>query len=260
MLTVTVKGTATHLLWDFGPSSPQVQASTVAGGLQTSVRFHPTTQNLTVKVTATGPGGSDTYTRKFTLPKPPTDPVSTAVQRALAAAHAPVVYGVGDASTLLGKTTCGFVTVYAGQQKVSGCLRPINALSDIPARELAAIQAMAHSLGLDPNDPNLMNAAVQQVDGYIGPGTVTLDGKWPAVPSPGASMVSFPGLGDLTSSSASLGVGGLKFGGLSGGFSLNVDPGEARHPAGQPAKAVPAGHRRLPDRRRLEHRPRLGRR
>ena len=87
------------------------------------------------------------------------------------------MYGVGDAPTLLGKTVCGALTVYSGQQQTSGCMRPINVVADIPSRELSAIQTMARSLGLDPNDPTLMNAAVQQVDGYVGVGQMKLNGK-----------------------------------------------------------------------------------
>jgi hypothetical protein len=59
-----------------------------------------------------------------------------------------------------------------------------------------------------------------------------LNNKWPAVPSGGASLISFPGIGSLTSSNASLSVGGLNFGGGPSGFSLNIDPAKISIPLG----------------------------
>jgi hypothetical protein len=111
-------------------------------------------------------------------------------------------------------------------------MRPIGVLGDIPARELASVQAMARSLGLDPNNTQLMGVAVKQIDGYIGVGPTTLNNKWPAVPSGGANMISFPGIGVLTSSNAVLKIGGLNFGGGPSGFSLNLDPGKIDIPLG----------------------------
>jgi hypothetical protein len=240
VLTVTVEGDATHLQWSFSDSNATVESGIVDGHLQRSVRLRPTERNLTVKVTATGPGGSKAYSRTFLLSQPPSDPDGTAVRRALDGLHAPPVFGVGDAQDLLGNTACGPITVYAGQQTVSGCMRPINAASDIPGPERGAIQTMANSLGLNPNDPGLMNAAVSAVDGYVGVGPTTLNHTWPVDPTAGASVISIPAIGALTSSHASLDVGGIKFGGLPGGFSLNVNPLKADIPLGSlPKPSLP---------------------
>jgi hypothetical protein len=223
VFTVKITGDVNRLQWKLG-------YSTFTGYGQDSIRFTPTDRTFTLSVTAIGPGGSRTYSRAFTIAKASTDRDAVAVRQALSGT--PTVFGIGDAQTLLGHTACGAVTVYSGQQQVSGCMRPINLLSDVPAQERGAIQTMARSLGLDPNDAGLMSAAVQEVDGYVGVGPTTLDGKWPVVPKPGASVISFPGVGALTSSGASLDIGGLKFGGLSGGFSLNIDPSKLSIPLG----------------------------
>ena len=83
VLTVTVKGDATDLVWDFSGPNPTVEAGIVDGHLQRSVRLHPTTRELSVKVTAIRPGGSDTYSRTFELPKPLSDPTSVHARNAI---------------------------------------------------------------------------------------------------------------------------------------------------------------------------------
>ena len=240
VLTASAPVGATSITWDFGGSGPKPTGTVVVGGLQNSVRLHPDGRGLTAKVTVSGPFGSQTFSRTFVLPGPATDTASETVAQALQRADADPVYGVGDAPTLLGKTVCGALTVYSGQQQTSGCMRPINVVADIPNSELSAIQTMARSLGLDPNDPTLMAAAVQQVDGYVGINQVKLDGKWPVTPKVGASLINFPGIGSLTSSGASLNVGGLNLGGVSGGFSLNIDPSKFDIPLGSlPKPSLP---------------------
>jgi hypothetical protein len=238
VLTVKLTGNVQRVQWQIGDAQALDNVTPIGYGSQDSIRFSPTQRSFTVSVTAIGPSGSNTYSRAFTITKAATDADSVAVRSALS--RTPAVYGVGDAQTLLGHTACGAVTVYSGKQQVSGCLRPINALTDIPAPERGAIQTMARDLGLNPNDAGLMSAAVQEVDGYVGPGPTNVAGKWPVVPNPGASVISFPGVGALTSSSASLDVGGIKFGGLSGGFSLNIDPSKLDIPLGSlPKPSLP---------------------
>jgi hypothetical protein len=224
VLTADVAAGIQRLDWKFSGIDGTFTGTVVNGQLQNSVRLHPRKTTLTATVTAVGPAGSHTYSRQFVLPAALTDRDSEIVSSALNDAAAPPVVAVGDAPTLLGNTVCGQLTVYADNQQTSGCMRPVNVLTDIPNRELGAIQAMARSLGLDPNDTGLMSSAVQQVDGYVGVGTATLDSKWPVVPNPGASIVTFPGIGSFTSSGASIDVGGLKFGAPSGGFSLDINP------------------------------------
>jgi hypothetical protein len=230
VLTVKLTGDVQRVQWQIGDALALNNVAPIGYGSQDSIRFSPTQRSFSVSVTAIGPGGSHTYSRAFTIAKAATDADSVAVRNALA--RTPAVYGVGDAQTLLGHTPCGAVTVYSDKQQLSGCMRPINLLSDIPNQERGAIQTMARDLGLNPNDAGLMSAAVQEVDGYVGVGPTNVAGKWPVVPNPGASVISFPGVGALTSSSASLDVGGIKFGGLSGGFSLNIDPSKLDIPLG----------------------------
>jgi hypothetical protein len=238
VLTVKLTGNVQRVQWQIGDAQALNNVTPVGYGSQDSIRFSPTQRSFSVSVTATGPSGSNTYSRAFTIAKAATDADSVAVRSALS--RTPAVYGVGDAQTLLGHTACGAVTVYSGKQQVSGCMRPINLLSDIPNQERGAIQTMARDLGLNPNDAGLMSAAVQEVDGYVGVGATNVAGKWPVVPNPGASVISFPGVGALTSSSASLDVGGIKFGGLSGGFSLNIDPSKLDIPLGSlPKPSLP---------------------
>ena len=222
VLTANVDSDVSSLDWQIGGLPTHAIGGKVAGVIQNSIRFHWFQQQVTVKLTVNGPSGSHTYSRSLNLPALPTDKTSLLVDDA--AGSTPRVFGVGDASTLLGKTTCGPVSVYSGDQKVSGCLRPVNAVSDIPARELGVIQTLARSTGLDPNDSQVMDTAVERLDGYVGVGPTTLNDTWPVDPKGLANVMSFPGVGALTSSNASLDVAGLNFGGLSGGFSLNVDP------------------------------------
>jgi hypothetical protein len=238
VLTANVPSDTQRLQWQLGGGSGPI-GTVVNGRLQDSVRLRPTSRNLGVRVTADGPAGEHVYSAAFILPKFPA--LSRDEQRIHnALSGTPAVYGVGDATTLLGHNACGAVTVYSDNQQVSGCMRPINVLSDIPSQERGAIQTMARDLGLDPNDAGLMSEAMQEVDGYIGVGPTTVAGKWPVVPNPGASVISFPGVGALTSSHASLNVGGIKFGGLPGGFSLNINPSKLDIPLGSlPKPSLP---------------------
>jgi hypothetical protein len=222
VLTAKVSGTVTALHWHFDNSPADITGVNVNGDLQDSVRFHSFDRDLTATVTAIGPGGSHTYSRQLALPKPPDDKYSTIVQQAIDGT--PRVYATGDQATLLGNTRCGQVTEYTADQTITGCLRPVNGISDIPSRELGVIQSIARSAGLNPNDAQLMSTAIQRLDGYVGLGPTLLKGNWPVVPQGGADIMSFPGLGALTSSNASLDLGGLKFGDSPSGFSLDVDP------------------------------------
>jgi hypothetical protein len=222
VLTAKVSGAVTALHWHFDNGPDDITGVNVNGDLQDSVRFHNFNRDLTATVTAIGPGGSHTYSRQFALPKPPDDKYSKIVQQAIEST--PRVYATGDQATLLGNTRCGQVTEYTADQTITGCLRPVNGISDIPSRELGVIQSIARSAGLDPNDAQLMSTAIQRLDGYVGLGPAMLKGNWPVVPKLGADIMSFPGLGTLTSSNASLSLGGLNFGGGPSGFSLPIDP------------------------------------
>jgi hypothetical protein len=237
VLTTDVSN-ATALDWHFSGGPAHVLGVKVGGVFQNSVRFHSFDRSLTVKVTVTSPSGVHTYSRDFKLPSLPTDKYTRAVDSTVA--KTPRVYATGDTATLLGNTPCGPVTLYSADQQSSGCMRPVDTVADIPASERGVINTLAASLGVDPNDPQLMNAAVQLLDGYVAIGPDTLNNTWSVNPHGSAKLMSFPGVGALTSSNASLNVGGLNFGGLSGGFSLHVDPSKLDIPLGSlPKPSLP---------------------
>ena len=201
VLTADVTG-ATRLVWQIGDNSPDIVGTKVGGVLQNSVRFHWFQRDLTAKVTVTTPSGTYRYSREFKLPSLPTDKYSGLVDTPVA--RTPRVFATGDASTLLGRTSCGPVSLYSGQQQSSGCMRPVVSTADIPAPERGVIDTLAASLGLDPDDPQLIDTAVQRLDGYVTVGPELLDDTWPVTPHGNASLMSFPGIGALTSSNASL--------------------------------------------------------
>jgi hypothetical protein len=244
VLTATVKGNATQLVWDFSGPNPKINAGIVDGHLERSVRLHPTTRELMVKVTAIGPGGSETYSRTFELPKPLSDSNSVQAQRAVDDLNAPPVFAVGDAQDLVGTggaadhaaadggasahaaadTGCGKITVYSAAETISGCLRPANVLNNIPARERGFIAPLADQLGIDPSNAPLVQDAIQEMDGYVAQGTALVNDNWPVIPDGAAQLVSFAQTSQLTSSSASVEVAGLKFGASKNGFSMDLNP------------------------------------
>jgi hypothetical protein len=229
VLSANVASDVTAVHWSF-QGFPNAVGTVVGGQLQNSVRLHPTGKTFTATVTSVSPGGSQTSSRTFELPTEPTDQDTETVQRELQTV--PKVVAVGDAQTLLGNDACGQLTLFVGEQETGGCMRPINALSDVPNRELGALGTLASDLHLNASDPAEMTAAVQQADGYVAPGQVLLDNLWPVQPGGGASVVTYPGLSLLTSSNASLIVGGLKFGGQASGFSLDLNPASSEIPLG----------------------------
>jgi hypothetical protein len=237
VLTTDV-GNATALDWHFTGGPANVLGARVGGVFQNSVRLHWFTGSLTAKVTVTSPSGVHTYSRVFKLPALPSDRYSKLVDPAVA--KSPRVFATGDTATLLGNTPCGPVTLYSGDQESSGCMRPVNTVADIPDAERGVIDALAASLNLDPSDPQLMDTAVQRLDGYVAIGPDLLNNTWSVNPHGSAKLMSFPGIGALTSSNASLNVGGINLGGLSGGFSLHVDPSKLDIPLGSlPKPSLP---------------------
>ncbi len=229
---------ASRVLWQFDGGGPNILGTKIGGVLQNSVRLHWFQRTLTVKATVMSPSGTHTYSREFKLPSLSADKYSRLVEDPVS--KSPRVFATGDAATLLGNTACGPVSLYSGDQQSSGCMHPVDTVNDIPPSERGVIDSLAASLGLDPSDPQLMNAAVQQLDGYVAIGPDTLNDTWPVTPHGSAKLMSFPGVGALTSSNASLNVGGLNLGGLSGGFSLHIDPGKLDIPLGSlPKPSLP---------------------
>jgi hypothetical protein len=237
VLTANVSSDVTKIAWSFSGGASTAgpfTAESIASLTQRSIRLRPDPgAQFKVTLTAYGAFGQTTSSvRTFLMPKAPSDAYSKTVDSRMGGRAR--VFAIGDQATLLGNTKCGALTVYTGRQQISGCLRPITSLSDIPSTELASIQTMAATLGLDPSDPRLTTALLQRVDGYVGVGPAMLNNQWKVSPSVNASLVSFPSLGAFTSSHASIDVGGLNFGGLSGGggFSLDLDPGKLDIPLG----------------------------
>src|SRR5205085_4841676 len=116
--------------------------------------------------------------------------------------------------------------------EISGCMKPVNGLPNIPDRERGVIKAMADKLGIDPANEPLVKEAMTQVDGYVSEGKTMLDNNWPVVPKEAADVLAFPQAQTLTSSSASVEVAGQKFGASSKGFSLDLDPKKLDIPLG----------------------------
>ena len=217
VLTAKVTGPVDRLVWDVGK---KVTGTVVNGKLQDSVRFRPDPGRFVATVTAIGPGGSRTYSRSLAAPQALRDDDTNTVARAMGSAAD--VYAVGDATTLVGAGAdsaraaangtpapkCGPVTLFTGEQTIAGCMKPVSTLPGIPAREQGAIRAVADNLGLDPTDQPLMKAAMERIDGYVSEGQHDANDQWPVVPTARPSVISFPEARVLTSSSASIEVGG----------------------------------------------------
>ena len=239
VLTVNVTGAATRVEWTVG--SERGRVGTVVGGvLQRSLRTHLKGQvNVTVKVS--GPGGDTTFTRALAGPRDPSDDLAKEVLGGRPPNDDPVS-ATGTEDVLTGKSPgCGGVTVYSGALTIAGCMRPIQAIADIPAGERGVLDAINIAYGLLTSNAALLNRATELTDGYAISGTATLNDRWPVVPASGASLVAYPEAGVLTSSNAYVRVGGQPLRSIFSGFKLQLttrtgvaDLGFAERPAGFP--------------------------
>ena len=219
VVTVTVTGNIDRLVWSV-PGNSNAVGRVVGGVLQRSVRFRAPHGAFGVKVTAIGPGGSKTFSRSFSGSREPSDAVG---EKLLEHVNDAVV-ATGTEAVLTDKSSrCGPVTIDAGDHELSGCFKPAEELDEIPSAERGVLVPLAAALKADRTNAAVMRRAVELTDGYVGSGTVLLDGTWPIVPRGGASIVSYPQAEALTSSNASLTVGGIGVGATSSGFNLHLD-------------------------------------
>ncbi len=239
VLTVNVTGAATRVEWF--PGTAKARVGTVVGGvLQRSLRTRiagPTT--VTVKVS--GPGGETTFSRQLSAPKAPTDEKAKFIADVKPPNPGPVT-AVGTEAALTGQGSgCGDMTVAVGALTLSGCMRPITGLSDIPAAERGVLDELSrrYGFGVVTNTAPLLNRATELLDGFVVTGPATLNGLWPIDPEGSARVVTFPGAAVLGSSKASLSVAGKPIQGSGAGFNLSleddngsVDLGEVQRPAG----------------------------
>jgi hypothetical protein len=213
-----------------------VDGGVVNGALQRSVRLHPDPgDSFTATATVSGPGGTSKFSRSFTMPRALADAdVAQIVNAGNRFSPKVNVTAAGFTDALLGKTSsCSPMTVVSGVQKMSGCLKPIEDITDIPSAERGILAPLAQELHLNQADAALMKKAVEYTDGYIAQGKALLNDQWPVVPSGAAKLLSYPQASALTSSNASIEVAGVKFGASPKGFSLDLDPKKVDIPLGQ---------------------------
>jgi hypothetical protein len=220
ILTLDVSGPVDRLKWEV-PDAPAVYGDVVNGVLQKSVRVRTPSGPFKVTATASGPGGSTTFTRSFAGVNRATDDAARRVDISSGAAR---VVAVGSASVLMNKSTfCGDVTIYARSQRYSGCFKPIDSIDDIPTAERGVLSVLAQAVGVSASDAVTVNRAVELTDGYIATGPMLINGRWSVVPRGSAKLVSYPQAEVLASSAASFRVGGRLF--TPGeGFVFPLDP------------------------------------
>ncbi|HVY77148.1 MAG TPA: hypothetical protein VG898_01425 [Solirubrobacterales bacterium] len=240
VLTVSTSATANRVEWRVGKSTRALVGSAVNGVLQRSLRLRldgPT--DVSAKVFS--PGGSQTYTRALTGAKAPTDGYAKEVLSGRPPNDDPV-YATGTEGVLTGKASgCGGITVYSGALTISGCMRPIEGLADIPAGERGVLDALNLAYGLFTSNTSLLGRATELADGYAIAGTAMLNGRWPVTPVGRASLVAYPQAGVLTSSNAFVRVAGQPLRSYFSGFKLQlttrsggIDLGLVERPAGFP--------------------------
>lgn len=234
VLRADVSGAVDRLEWDFSFRNPRIVGTVADGALQRSVRFRPPAgKRFTVTVKAIGPGGSDSFTRSFTAPRAPEDVQADRVRRALSRTDDAPVFAVGTPDVLTGRSgSCGPVTVISAQLELDGCMRPVDALADIPGAERGVLDPLARELNLDRAEAELMRRAVELTDGYVARARTAINGRWPVVPGAGADVVAFTQAQVLASSNAAIQVGGIRFGQGPGGFNLKIDPRRRDIPLG----------------------------
>lgn len=221
VLTVSTSATANRVEWRIGKSTRALVVGVVNGVLARSVRLRldgPT--DVSAKVF--GPGGSQTYTRALTGAKEPTDAYAREVLSGQPPNNDPV-WATGTEDVLTGRSSgCGALTVYSGALTISGCMRPIEGLADIPAGERGVLDSLNIAYGLLTSNTSLLGRATELADGYVITGTAKLNDRWPVTPAGKASLVAYPQAGVLTSSNASVRVAGQPIRSYFSGFKLQL--------------------------------------
>ena len=220
VLTVNVSGQVDLLEWTISGRS----GSYYGGAQQRSIRFR-LNGPATVVVKATGPGGTQSFSRAISGQSNPTDSDGKKVVDGEPKSAATVV-ATGSETVLTGKSSaCGPVNLDADALLLSGCMRPAGSLGDIPAAERGVLDPIASAYGLNRSNGGLVSRAVEVLDGYVISGTTTINGLWPVVPAGGASIVAFPQASALTSSNAAVRVAGSLVKPAGSGFSLRLGGG-----------------------------------
>jgi hypothetical protein len=217
VLTVAFTGEASQIEWTVGRNGPTY----VANASQRSIRLR-LTGAATVTAKVSGPGGAQTFTRSVSGQDLPED---AAAKRVLGGEprSASAVVATGAESVLTGaSSSCGPVNVRSGAVTLSGCMRPVDELSDVPSGERGVLDPIASAYGLNRSDAGLMGRAIELMDGYAASGTVLINGRWPVTPAGGAGVMAFPQASALTSSNASVRVAGAALRPAGGGFNLRV--------------------------------------
>ncbi len=231
VLTVALSGAVSQIEWRVGDRGPFI-GNAVERGLRLRVN-----STVTVRAKLIGPGGTKEVSRTITPPKAPTDADARRVSSGAPSGASDVV-AIGRPETLSGGGSgCTQTTLSFGARTLTGCMRPIDELSQIPAAERGVLDPLASAYKLARSDAPLMNRAVQLLDGFVASGPVTIDGVWPVVPSGGAQVVAYPQAEALTSSNAAIRVAGQLVRPAGSGFNLrlpsvgSIDLGSVPRPA-----------------------------
>jgi hypothetical protein len=234
VLIANVPAGVDSLKWDFdSKGEPDIEGKVEGGELQRTVRLRLPSSAFTARVHTTGADGINHYSRSFTSLKPSPSKETTEVQAGLAKSGAPPVFAVGKKETLTGESgACAPSTIWSGEQKMSGCFKPMEHLPDIPPLEQGAIHEVANELGLDQTKKELMDKATELTDGYVAQGQTLLNDKFPVTPSQAAQIVSIPNAKVFVSAKAELPVGGASYD-PKNGFNLKLDPKKTQIPLGK---------------------------
>ncbi len=217
VLTVAFTGEARQIEWTVGKNGPTY----VATASERSIRLR-LTGPATVTAKITGPGGAQTFTRSVSGQPLPDDADAKTVLGG-EPRDASTVVATGAESVLTGKSSaCGAVNVRSGGVTLSGCMRPLDELADLPGAERGVLDPIASAYGLNRSDAGLMGRAIELLDGYAATGTVLVNGLWPVTPARGAGVMAFPQASALTSSNASVRVAGTALKPAGSGFNLKV--------------------------------------
>ena len=235
VLFANVRGDIKELRWSFGVGNePPIVGKVEGGELQRSVRLRLPNSEFRANLQVVRPDGStQDFSRSFSALRPSSSANAKEVTKGLNEDRAPPVFSVGKKETLTGQSSdCSPVSIWSGEQKQSGCFKPIEKIADIPGRERGVIDAVAKELRLDETDTQLMEKATQLTDGYAAQGRALINDKFPVTPKEGAQVVSNYKAQSLVSAKAELPVGNATYD-PKNGFNLKLDPKKVKIPLGK---------------------------
>ncbi len=229
VVTAVTAGPVKELRWGNGTAVGR----TYGNQLQRSYRFRTDQEKFTVSVRAIGPGASSTpYSESYSLPRDKTRRAgrSSASAAISGSPYESLVKGLdpeavrtikaklsdGDATRAVGSagnltgafTDCNApTTVITAKTTLTGCLKAVPGLAQIPSSQLGALDALRSRLRIS-SDPKLTAAAVALSDGFVTADKLDLPNGFTLEPSPGAKIMFLPQAQSLSSSSAGFRVGG----------------------------------------------------